>query len=467
MMTLSLHLIPLVLLQLIVAPTFSAAYTWQFDATPQQCKKLSISINGSGGKPPYRVLIIPFGPTPLANNVEVRTIMDKQFDDGSKTLSFQLPFPANSQFVAVVSDATGFGSGGTSVAAQVTDSKDASCIDPSKPAAPSFFFSIEPPNQIVQCQPTRIWWEKDSVRGTPNFLGVIPGGQSFTIPESKFTDVQSQGTGFSWTPPLRGGTTLMIVGGDNRGNGSAGSTLKVVDTGFQNDVSCLSNSSPSSTPGSPAGGSYPTSTSGNSAGTGGGSGGTNVGAIVGGIIGGLAVLIGAVLLFFLLRRRDRARQRQKERPVDLLNADDDEDDHPSGANDGAGDRSSRNDLPEYYRPQPYLVGAPTITDTDGRTDAGTELSYAGHRTTGSESRRLSALTSTSRSGTPDLLGTFGPGPGSTVSSSTRKGGVPRQYRAVNIIQHEDAGPSGPPPPADSEDPETIELPPAYTHIRPQ
>jgi hypothetical protein len=105
---------------------------------------------------------------------------------------------------------------------------------------------------------------------TPNFLGVIPGGQSFAIPQSTITDQSAQGlgTGFSWKPSIRGGTTLIIVGGDNRGNGTAGSTLNTVSNGLNNEGGCLNDASPSSTPGSPAGGSYPTSTSG--AGTGGG-----------------------------------------------------------------------------------------------------------------------------------------------------------------------------------------------------
>ena len=42
----------------------------------------------------------------------------------------------------------------------------------------------------------------------------------------------------------------------------------------------------------------------------------------------------------------------------------------------------------------------------------------------------------------------------------RKSPAPPSFRPVNIVQHEDAGPSGGP-----EEAETIELPPAYTNIR--
>lgn len=90
-------------LSLLAFPALSAAYSWNFKANPQQCSNLTISIAGSDGQPPYRVLIIPFGPTPLANNVEARTILDVPFEGNSNTISFQLKYPANSQLVAVVS----------------------------------------------------------------------------------------------------------------------------------------------------------------------------------------------------------------------------------------------------------------------------------------------------------------------------------------------------------------------------
>ena len=160
------------------------------------------------------------------------------------------------------------------------------------------------------------------------------------------------------------------------------------------------------------------------------------------------IVIGALLIYYL-RRRERLKRRQKDRAVDLLNAEDDEDDHPPAQNaTAANPRSSQNELPEFYRPEPYLV-----SESDTRTDA-LSLS-AGRRTPGYESRRLSA--------TATEMSQFGFDP-TTASSTGRKGPSPRQWRAVNIVQHEDAGPSGPPP-ADGEEAETIELPPAYTHIR--
>ena len=79
------------------------AYTWSFQDTPTQCGNLTVAVSGSDGTPPYRILIIPFGPSPLANNIEARRIMDIPFSNSDTKVEFQLQYPGDSQFVAVVS----------------------------------------------------------------------------------------------------------------------------------------------------------------------------------------------------------------------------------------------------------------------------------------------------------------------------------------------------------------------------
>lgn len=94
-------------LSLALLPSFSFAFSFNFTSIPQQCQELSLAISGSG-KPPYSVLIIPFGPSPLPNAVEARRIFEVQFNGTSTSASFLLNYPANSQFVAVVSAAVSF-----------------------------------------------------------------------------------------------------------------------------------------------------------------------------------------------------------------------------------------------------------------------------------------------------------------------------------------------------------------------
>lgn len=307
---------------------------------------------------------------------------------------------------------------------------------------------MTPTSQLVQCQSTRLWWQS-GVQGTPTFYGIIPGGESFQVPQGDITTVVSEGTGFNWTPNLRSGTNLILVAGDDRGIGTGGSspfTVGSPTTG--DDSSCLNDNSPSSTPGSPAGGTYPTATSGagtggsnstiggggSSGGSGSGSSGdsggssSNIGAIVGGVVGGVAALIALGLLLLFCLRRKRFHKQQKEQPVDLLQGDE-QDGHPD--NDGP--------LPHYYRPEPFLVPDPTVASTADGTEAGGRA--------GAESRASTA---------PDGLS------GGPSSSATRKSAVPPPLRAVNIIQHDDAGAATP---AVEGPAETIELPPAYNKLR--
>ena len=82
-------------------PCYASAYTWQFTSQPRQCQNLSIAVQGSG-QPPYSLLLIPTGPSPLPNNTEVRTIQNISFTGTSTSLSFNLNYPETSSFVAVV-----------------------------------------------------------------------------------------------------------------------------------------------------------------------------------------------------------------------------------------------------------------------------------------------------------------------------------------------------------------------------
>ncbi|KAI0792354.1 hypothetical protein C8Q75DRAFT_706106, partial [Abortiporus biennis] len=439
-------------LSFLLLPSLSLAYSFEFTSIPRQCGNLSISLNGTGGVPPYRVLIIPVGPSPLPNNVEARRITQQNFTGSDTTVTFQLKFPTNSQFVAVVSDSSstgsGFGTGGTSGVVTVLAGDDSSCFDATTNVSPPFAYSIVPAGTIAQCTATRIWWDPAVVQGVPTFQGAIPGGQSFAVPQGQLTTVAEQGLGFTWTPSVRTGTTVILLGGDNRGPGTAGSAVFIVNQG---DNSCLSDSSPSSTPGSPAGGSYPTSTSG--AGTGAednsGSGSkTDVGAIVGGVVGGvvgfLAVLL--VLLFFYRRSKFHNQRKHQGAPVDLLRDGDPDDNEPETTQ-----------LPQYYQPEPFVLPDPTVISSADDSDPTSA-------TRPSADRRFSRYSGTTTSfegalGIPARAGT--PSGSTSTSGYMRKSPAPPSFRPVNIVQHEDAGPTD----REGGEMETIELPPAYSKIR--
>ncbi|KJA14563.1 hypothetical protein HYPSUDRAFT_49030 [Hypholoma sublateritium FD-334 SS-4] len=271
------------------------AYTWSFKEAPSQCGELTVAVAGNDGTPPFHILIAPFGPSPLPNGIETRQILDIPFAGNQSEVQFQLTYPAGSQFVAVVSDASGFASGGTGVVTTVENSTDNSCFDAASSVQFDFVHNIFPTvTQVVQCQNLRIWWDPTTVQGTPSFLGIIPGGQSYIIPQGLITadPTGNTGTGFSWTPSLRAGTTFLLMGGDARGNGTGGVVSYVVALG-NNDGTCLSNDSQSSTSGSSVGGSLPTQTRG---------AGRRpaspdwVSMIAGGIVGGIAAFAGALVV---------------------------------------------------------------------------------------------------------------------------------------------------------------------------
>ncbi|KAH9171379.1 hypothetical protein EDB89DRAFT_1887153 [Lactarius sanguifluus] len=402
-------------------PYYASAYTWQFTSQPRQCQNVSIDVQGSG-QPPYSLLLIPNGPSSLPNNTEVRTIQTIPFPGSSSSLSFNLNYPEGSSFVVVVSDSSGFGTGGTSTPVTVLDSSDSSCYDSTKGIQLPWLFYVEPSGGITQCDSARWWWGQDLVNGTVNFYGVIPGGNSFIMPQGPLSTNNVTGTGFSWTADISSGTNILIIGGDDRGIGSGGVAPFTVAPSVKS--SCLNSTSPSSTAGNPAGGSYPTSTSSSPSGSSGGH--SNTGLIAGGIAGGLVVILAiALIAFFYPRRRGYS---AVGRPVNVLH--DDEDGH-------APHRSPSH----YYTPEPYLVPDPTI----GRTFEAASTPDRPITTTTADVLRPQTLASIT-----------------VPMTTTRKNAPHPQQRTVNIIQHDDAGPSEIP---SVREPDTIELPPAYSNIR--
>ena len=97
------RLVMIILFQLIWSLAVVSAFSFTFSSDPTQCS--SLTVNVKGGTAPYRLNLIPSGPLPRGGP-EVRTIVDEAFSDTTFKLD-ALKFPADSQFIAMVSDATG------------------------------------------------------------------------------------------------------------------------------------------------------------------------------------------------------------------------------------------------------------------------------------------------------------------------------------------------------------------------
>ena len=152
----------------------------------------------------------------------------------------------------------------------------------------------------------------------------------------------------------------------------------------------------------------------------------------GGVIGGVAGLILIAVLATFYMRRHKYQKANKERPALFTDNDDD-----------APGEGRREDLPLYYEPEPFTLPDPT--------DGGAESTRP---STDHRQSQLTYVTDNNGRATPDG--------GAAPTGSNRKSPLPPSLRPVNIIQHEDAGPSRV---TVGEEPETVELPPAYTNIR--
>ena len=81
----------------LLSSSYTNAFTWKFTSQPSQCQNVSVAVQGLG-QPPYSIVIIPVvGPSSLVPGVQ-----NIPFPGSNTSLSFQLNYPANSSFIAVV-----------------------------------------------------------------------------------------------------------------------------------------------------------------------------------------------------------------------------------------------------------------------------------------------------------------------------------------------------------------------------
>jgi hypothetical protein len=118
-----------------------------------------------------------------------------------------------------MSDATGFGTGGTSPILTVDSSNSSSCL-PGSPSEPEFYLYLSS-TTINQCASVRVSWDRPAAPPITVY-GIIPQGQSFDL--NAASHVGSSGTGFDWTVNLKSGTPFFFVAGDRNGSGKGGST---------------------------------------------------------------------------------------------------------------------------------------------------------------------------------------------------------------------------------------------------
>ncbi|KAH7341077.1 hypothetical protein B0J17DRAFT_653983 [Rhizoctonia solani] len=203
------------------------AFSFVFTSQPSQCQ--STTIQWTEGTGPYRLYLIPVGHvTP-----EIRSIVNMEIPAGQLSTNLTLRFPENSRFVAVMSDSTGFGTGGTS-SIYTVGSGTSGCL---ATATQADFYMYTNGNAPAQCGSYPISWDA-GVTSPVHIYGIIPGGQSFQV------NSPSSGTSYDWTTNVRAGTQMLFLAvGGNDQNG--GSTDIMTITGGSSG--CINSQSPSST----------------------------------------------------------------------------------------------------------------------------------------------------------------------------------------------------------------------------
>ncbi|KDN48955.1 hypothetical protein RSAG8_02308, partial [Rhizoctonia solani AG-8 WAC10335] len=190
-----------------------SAFTFAFSSQPSQCQ--SLTIQWTEGTGPYRLFLVPVGHvTP-----EIRSIVSIGIPAGQLSTNLTLRFPENSRFVAVMSDSTGFGTGGTSLIHTV-GSGPSDCL--STTTSQADFYMYTDSDTPSQCGSYPISWDA-GVTSPVHIYGIIPGGQSFQV------NTPSSGTSYDWTANVRAGTQMLFlaVGGNNENGGSTDFTRAV------------------------------------------------------------------------------------------------------------------------------------------------------------------------------------------------------------------------------------------------
>jgi len=206
-------------------------------------------------------------------------------------------FNQSSQVVLTLSDAKGFGSGGSSQLLKVGQSLGGSCN--LTPPILTYTYGLNSP--LVQCQAFPIT-DYPAATLPVTVFGVIPGGDSFALsaPISK--------TSFDWTADVYNGTEIVFLMVDALGQ-TGGSILSTV--GLSGDASCINSQSPSSTIAPSSGSTSSPSSSSSPSAVPATPSTSNTGAIAGSVLGALVFL--AVLitlgLFFLRQRQEKKNAR--------------------------------------------------------------------------------------------------------------------------------------------------------------
>ncbi|KAF8560298.1 hypothetical protein OG21DRAFT_1480124 [Imleria badia] len=353
-----------------------------------------------------------------------------------------IPFTKGAQFLLTMSDATGFGTGGTSELLTVGAPVGSASCNTSDPALP---FSFSLPSSLEQCS-AYVFNGYDGAILPVTITGFIPGGDVF------FLNPPSTGTSFTWVADVAAGTTVIFTMTDAQGHSGGSSDTETV--ALSNTASCLSANSPSSTASIPS--STTTSSSTSSPMQTSKSSGVSSGIIAGAAVGAVGVITAIIALAACyLKRRRYGRlpyglaPTRKRRPnsVDLDPDNDNFQQPPIFPFPYQTDSVSR-------LAPPIIPGSPAAPASYQETSSTSPSVYP------SEAPYMHQQHSRTSSNT-DSFAAFGDIGSSTMSSSGRRkaalAGITGHQPTTRFIVHTDAE-----DPVSEREVEVVELPPQYS-----
>ncbi|KAG1838602.1 hypothetical protein F4604DRAFT_508461 [Suillus subluteus] len=270
-----------------IAPCLSVARAFSVTVgTATQCDPLAIS--WTGGEAPFEIIL-----TPYYGMYQNYSVPPSAFSNGKGSYSIsQLSLSTGTSFLLTMSDATGFGTGGTTNELPVGNpTTNNNCNTASQSPTFTFSFSSTP---LTQC---------NSLTISTNGPVVLPFTVAQLIPSGQPSVFTSNGDTCTFVVDVNAGTTLMYFVTDS--DGTPGGVSKYEPVSGSNNSSCLSANSPSSTTSiSSTSTASPTSSSSSPSPTS-SSSSSNV-ALIAGAAGGGGGAVALVILGMCLWRKGRA-----------------------------------------------------------------------------------------------------------------------------------------------------------------
>ncbi|RDX47761.1 hypothetical protein OH76DRAFT_712638 [Lentinus brumalis] len=267
----------------------SGNFTFTYGAATE-CDDFDVS--WTGGTPPFRLTFVP----EFQAKIDL-DISPKYFSNNRGSYTTSVPLKSGNKTVVVMSDATGFGSGGVSPLITVGNSQGPAC-DINDTTKNHFVFVAS--DALTQCD-NFMFKEYDNATQPVTITGVVVGGSTFVL------NPPTGSKNFTWVVNVAAGTQLLFLMTDSANR--QGGTTSVLTVGQSANTQCLDSSSPTIAVSPP----YSTST-GTQTGNLSGSSSTStlktgplVAAVVVPVVAVTAVIIAAFLWYRRLRRNTGVR----------------------------------------------------------------------------------------------------------------------------------------------------------------